>query len=80
MDRGRCRSCGEPILWVEMAATGRKMPLDVLPVPAGNVVLGPDGRARVLGKGEDAGETPRYVSHYATCPQAVTWRGRGRGG
>jgi hypothetical protein len=62
----------------------KMMPLDVEPVPDGNVVIEPaDGaippRARTLKKGE-ADTLPegtlRYKSHFATCPQAGNWRTR----
>ena len=70
-----CRSCGAAVRW-EVTAGGRRMPLDAEPVPDGNVVV-VDGQARVL---TSAGaelltlDTPRFVSHFATCPQSGAWR------
>jgi hypothetical protein len=52
------------------------MPLDQEPVPDGNVVV-VDGVACVLKSEREAllvGEEPRYVSHFATCPQAAAHR------
>jgi hypothetical protein len=33
-DGGKCRDCGEPVKWVK-TQKGKKMPVDVLPAPAG---------------------------------------------
>lgn len=49
------------------------MPLDEKPVADGNVVL-IDGRAHVLSSMD--GHYTRYKSHFATCPQAASWRRR----
>lgn len=72
----RCRSCGAPIRWAK-TRQGKAMPLDANPTPTGNVVISPDGAARVLTRkqveqGGIVGD--RYVSHHATCPQAKQWR------
>lgn len=73
----RCRTCRAPIMWAVSAKTGSRMPLDRDPVDNGNVVL--DGnRASYLSKADAAapnllGEA-RYVSHFATCPQAQAHR------
>lgn len=78
-----CRSCGRPVRWA-VTANGKRMPLDVDGVPGGNVVLHPppepDGPhlAKVYRDTEAAvaaeGEATRYLSHFATCPQAGRWR------
>lgn len=71
----RCRSCNARIRWVETQA-GKKMPLDAEPRPEGNIVFTPeeaeDGRVRVLTGDEQVAPAtrPRYVSHFATCPDA----------
>lgn len=77
-----CRSCGDPLLWVTTAATGKAMPLNPEPDPAGNVVLADDllggASAQVLGPGEAWGARERgedlYMPHHATCPQGKRWR------
>lgn len=77
-----CRSCGQPMRWVTTAATGKAMPLDPEPDPAGNVVLSSDllggASAQVLGAGEAFGARERgetlYMAHHATCPQGDRWR------
>lgn len=73
-----CRSCQRPIIWVVVAKTGGRMPLDATPTPDGQVVLdGPQGTARALKKGE-AYDGLRYTSHHATCPDGPAWRGQKR--
>jgi hypothetical protein len=82
-----CRSCHAPIIWA-YTRTGI-MPLDAEPAPAGNIRVTwvgwppeatPSAHATILNReqAQDAGE-PLYVSHFATCPQASTWRKRGPG-
>lgn len=74
-EQGHCRTCGAPVRWVK-TASGRAMPLDAEPVERGNVVLR-DGRAVYVSKGNPAEQNePRYVSHFATCPQSRDWRRR----
>lgn len=68
-----CSSCGAPIIWLRTFA-GKSIPVDEVPVPDGNiVVLGDSDTCQTLKKGEET-EKPRYVSHFATCPQAKDWR------
>lgn len=83
----RCRSCGQRIVWVWTEA-GKRMPVDPDPVQDGNVrSLRGDGQlfesALVEVVPRDSGDTlfgavtePRYVSHFATCPQAADHRRR----
>lgn len=62
-------------MWVVVAATGRKMPLNPEPREDGNVYLNHEGKAVVLGKAvkerlvaaRDPG--PWYATHFATCPK-----------
>lgn len=70
-----CRSCGAPVRWVE-TSKGKKMPIDINPNPNGNVIL-IDGVAHYVK--DDPFEKPeetakRYVSHFATCPNAQKHR------
>lgn len=75
-----CKSCGRQIRWAKTEA-GKAIPLDVDPVADGNVVLGDDGVAYVLGRYPAPGtgvvgevkahpETPRYQAHFRSCPHA----------
>ncbi len=70
----RCRSCGAAIEWV-LTDSGKSMPVDTQPRADGTLVLSTENdvlRARSPGL-FDAGK-PRYVSHFATCPQAAQHR------
>lgn len=85
---GSCRSCHAPVVWV-ITAAGASMPLDPEPVVGGNIEY--TGRTRRTRNGGMAPEvsyvptqgslipedTPRYVSHFATCPNAQEHRKRG---
>lgn len=71
-----CRSCGAPIRWVP-TGNGRVMPLDLDPVPHGNVVpVERDGQMIAVVHGPDDGRPvgPAWVSHFATCPDAGAHR------
>lgn len=82
-----CRSCGAPIRWTR-TTQGKTMPIDAEPVEGGNVILtGSESSTRAGSRvpvvrvidpqhpslpGVDPGE--RFVSHFATCPHADSWR------
>lgn len=83
----RCSSCQAPIIWARTIARGevpsRGIPLDAEPVASGNIrVVGGDGVAHdgsvieVAVSGLIDHDRPRYVSHFATCPDAQSWRKR----
>lgn len=73
-----CGSCGAAIFWVH-GTSGKANPLDAAPVANGNIVIRENllgepvayylGRTNVAQPGE-----PRFVSHFATCPQAAQHR------
>jgi hypothetical protein len=68
-----CRSCGAAITWTVTVA-GKRMPVDLEPVPGGNIDL-VNGTAHVHGLSDAPdGLTPRYVSHFVTCPHADSHR------
>lgn len=62
-----CKSCEASITWAKSAA-GKAMPLEL--DAAGTWVI-VDGVARQLEIGD---EGPFYKSHFASCPQASSWR------
>lgn len=77
-----CRSCGAAVRWVETAA-GKRMPLDPEPVDGGNVELRQvmlDRQRHTIAVVHPVGQPaldeqgPRYVSHFATCPNAAAHR------
>ncbi|MEM6988893.1 MAG: hypothetical protein AAF721_00305 [Myxococcota bacterium] len=77
-----CKSCKAPITWA-ITDKGRSIPIDAKPVENGNLVLvREDGPAEMRGQKLlrarapglfDAG-APRYVSHFATCPNSKEHR------
>lgn len=75
----QCRSCGAAITWIELAATGKRMPLDVMPSAMGNVLVDETGAGGRVLAGEEL-ETMRgggkslHLSHFATCPNATQHR------
>ena len=72
-----CKSCGAEIYWLR-TERGKWVPLDAVPVPDGNVIVGDDGTARYVARhaAELPPDVPRYVSHFSSCPQAQEWRKR----
>lgn len=68
-----CRSCNADIRWVKMES-GKRMPIDAQPSEQGNIVIEGDWQiGRVLTK-EDLAQpatSPRFLSHFASCPHAV---------
>ena len=75
-----CRSCGAPVVWA-VTVTGAMMPVDRDPVDGGNIDLVHSGdasgtpTAHVLSESQPTlygGD--RYVSHFATCPNAAEHR------
>jgi hypothetical protein len=67
----KCRSCGADVCWVKSEKTGKSMILDAAPVDNGNITLALTGLGVV---GDKTATGPRYISHFATCPQAKHWR------
>jgi len=73
---GVCGSCAALIIW---ATTERLklMPVDVEPVAGGTIAIDHrDGRtyARVVDAKHLFGRTDLHKSHFATCPDAGSWR------
>ncbi len=73
-----CRSCGQDIQMVptEASAGARFMPLEPASEDGNIVIL--NGRAHVFPTASLAADRfpgePRYLSHFARCPQAGKWR------
>lgn len=66
-----CRSCGASIIFAR-STNNKPLPLDARPVHGGNIELR-RGVAHYVGVDVNA-RTPRYVSHFATCPKAEQHR------
>lgn len=79
----QCRSCGARIRWA-LTVNGRAIPLDIVPRADGNLVIERDKHGDEMAVTHQplvhAGKE-RFVSHFATCRDAASWRNReGRAG
>lgn len=79
-----CRSCGAEIVWT-VTDSGASMPLNPEPVEGGNIVFRPqvtlpgfgaDPQVEYIAPADVTDPRPRYVSHFATCPDARSWSKR----
>lgn len=77
-----CRSCSAPIIWT-ISEKGSAAPIDAEPVVDGTIAIDDRGVSapfsHVLPAQLRFGRTDLHKSHFATCPQAKTWRARKRG-
>lgn len=75
-----CKSCGAAILWARHVETGKPSPFDAEPHDSGNALLWERHPGqftyRILGAQPevDSGGV-LHVPHWATCPDAGSWRG-----
>lgn len=69
-----CNGCRAPVVWAVTPA-GKSMPVDPDPTDNGNLVLtlGTPPRVRPPELTDDP-DGPRWVSHFATCPQSEDFR------
>lgn len=80
-----CKTCKAPVLWARNIVTGKMQILDATPDQAkGNIIVDPRGhepRCQILDRDATAAARGRgdalYLSHFATCPDAATYRRRG---
>lgn len=68
-DPAECRTCSAPVVWAKHESTGKRMPLNRDPIPGGPYQIDERGIARV-----DRSYPEGRISHFATCPQAKSWR------
>jgi len=76
----RCRACKAEVLWAKNADTGNTQILDAEPVPKGNLLKfeTPAGlMCRVIPPDERDG-LELHLDHHATCPEAASFRKKGR--
>jgi hypothetical protein len=74
MNIAKCGSCGASIVWA-CTEKGKMIPIDAIPRADGNMILTPDGIAHVLiPDGLFGTEDERYMTHWATCPDAKQHR------
>ena len=77
-DVKHCRSCGAPIIWA-LTKHDRRIPLDPIPVPDGNINISVDENGQTRSEIVNAplfSSAPLYVSHFVTCPNAAQHRRR----
>jgi len=74
-----CRSCDAPIRWAH-TEEGRRIPLDAEPVSGGSfklhgdtAIVTKDATVSLFDQDDDG---LRYRTHFATCPDADSWRRR----
>ena len=76
-----CSSCSAPIRWAVTGA-GARIPLDPDPVADGNLVIEVDTdppEVRFVSKARPAPDgAARFVTHFATCPNAASHRKKAR--
>jgi len=75
-----CSSCGRPVEWA-VTGTGKGIPIDPGARADGNIARQGSRVAnallvKVLRKGESHADPLRFVSHFATCPNADKHRKR----
>jgi hypothetical protein len=78
MARTICSSCKSPVWWA-ITTAGKRMPMDPAPTDAGNMIIidrdQPAPIVKALRPREAvAPDVPRYVSHFATCPNSRAHR------
>jgi hypothetical protein len=76
----KCRSCGAEIAWV-LTTAGNRMPVNIdrvpnwCPCPGETwVVQVMDGPVQVITVPTDRPLVRLYQPHWATCPDAASWR------
>lgn len=67
-------------MWLKNIVSGKAAPIDAEPVPTGNIRVGVAGEhySVLAGQGlRDAQERGDvlHTNHFATCPQARSWKG-----
>jgi hypothetical protein len=64
----RCKFCGEPIRWVD--DDGRRLALDIVPIPEGSYRVVGAETARRIKKADRANFAKLYRPHKETCAKA----------
>lgn len=72
---GKCRSCKADVIWVTMTPSLKPTPIDPALEHGGNVEIRANASGKLYAKvtGPDA-EQRKYISHFASCRDAKTWR------
>lgn len=76
MTAGKCSTCEAKVWWVR-TERNQRMPVDHKPVERGNLYFSGPGRvAHATSLQRSQSGVPKYVSHFATCPDRKLHRGR----
>lgn len=75
-DVTQCRSCGVSVMWLRGASTGRLAPIESEPAADGNLHIDLEKGTYHLANVGCPKDAPRYVNHFARCPQAREWKRR----
>ena len=71
---GICRGCGAYVLWL-ISPKDKLTPIDPTPVPNGNLRVDMEyGVWLMILEPDQVPESERYVTHFATCPNAKEFR------
>lgn len=73
----QCSSCGASVIWAQWEGSGKRAPLDANPRMDGTIEIshyGWGGVPVIRSIADDDLSRPRYVSHFATCPNASSHR------
>ena len=72
---GTCRSCKQPVVFATMLPSEKLVPINPALEEGGNVEVRANNTGKLFAKvtGPDA-EQKKFISHFATCPQAKQWR------
>lgn len=71
----QCKTCRAAIIWGTMQASQQPMPLDAVPTLTGTFFLSPSGQcvhwesSGEFAQTSRANGSPKYTSHFATCPE-----------
>lgn len=72
---GNCRSCGARLIWA-VTASGRTMPVDYEPHEEGNLRLKIANGLTYVEVVAQHARGQLHRPHFATCPDADSWRKR----
>lgn len=78
MDSGICKGCGKPIVWI-LTKRGKAMPCDperigFSPEKSGKETFITEDGQVVKGDRQDTAAIQGYISHFATCRVAESFR------
>jgi hypothetical protein len=73
--RTTCRSCGADLIWCQ-TEKGKPMPVDAAPDEKGNLIVWSVANTWKCRYAPHNWDGPRHRPHFASCPDAESWRKR----